>query len=100
MVEGASVPKLKYDLALARQDGIIYGIPDDGKDGGKMFLIHGLSASKAIPGRDDLACYARIEKGTNVALKLTVDDGTPAGSRRVVVVVDGQEIFTGDWALQ
>ena len=95
------MPKLKYDLALARHDDIVYGIPEDKDERKKMFLIHGVSALGATPaGGDPLTYHARLARGTQVALKLTLDDGTPAGHQRVVIVVDGEEIFTGDWALE
>jgi hypothetical protein len=95
------VPKLKYDLALARHDDIVYGIPDDNDERKKMFLIHGVSAlGAAAAGGDPLAYYARLPRGTQVALKLTLDDGTAVGSQRVVIVVNGDEVFTGDWALE
>jgi hypothetical protein len=92
--------KLKYDLALARQDGLIYGIPENGDEKGTKFLLHGVGALDAKPGRESLSFYHVLEKGTPVTLKLTVDDGTPPGFRRVVIRVGATEIFTGDWALE
>ena len=93
--------KLKYDLALARHDELVYGIPEDGDEKGVKFLLHGVGAAlDEQPGRDSLTYYDVIKRGTEVALKLTVDDGTRVGFRRVVIVVDGMEVFTGDWALE
>jgi hypothetical protein len=95
------MPKLKYDLALAHQDGLIYGIPEDDDDKGAKFLLHGVGESSDVkPGRESLAYYDVLKKGTQVTLKLTVDDGTPPGFRRIVIFVGRTEIFTGDWALE
>lgn len=93
------MPKLKYDLALARHDDLIYGVPDDNDARKKMFLLHGVGALRREPQADPLTYYARLAKGRDVTLKLTLDDGTPVGLRRVVIDADGDEIFTGDWAL-
>lgn len=93
--------KLKYDLALAHRDGLVYGIPEDGDVRGPKFLLHGVGPDlDEQPGRESLSYHGVLAKGTGVALKLTVDDGTPAGFRRVVIVVAGNEVFTGDWALE
>lgn len=95
------MPKLKYDLALARHDDLVYGIPDDHDPRKKAFLLHGVEALRREPDEDPLTYYARIAKGTAVAVKLTLDDGTPVGCQRVVILVDGEdEIFTGDWTLE
>jgi hypothetical protein len=95
------MPKLKYDLALARKDELIYGIPDNDDERGPKFLLHGLASNQdAQAGRESLTYYDVIKKGTVVTLKLTVDDGTPVGFRRVVIALGDLEVFTGDWALE
>jgi hypothetical protein len=95
------MPKLKYDLSLARQDGLVYGIPEDEDERGPKFLLHGPGSTlDELSGRESLTYYDVLKKGTAVTLKLTVDDGTPAGFRRVVIFVGSTEVFTGDWALE
>ncbi len=93
--------KLKFDLALARHDEIVYGIPEDGQENGAKFLLHGVTGTMdEKPGRESLTYYDVIERGTEVALKLTVDDGMRVGFRRVVIIVGETEVFTGDWVLE
>jgi hypothetical protein len=93
------MPKLKYDLALVQHDDITYGFPDDANERGKSFLLHGVG--EAPPGPVDAPpSHARVAKGTEVTCKLTLDDGTPPGFQRVVIVVGDEEVFTGDWALE
>jgi hypothetical protein len=93
------MPKLKFDLALARHDGIIYGIPNDGNERGRTFLLRGTDGLNLEPGTEELSYYQVVKQGTEVAVKFTLDEGTPPGFKRVVIRLGDDEIFTGDWAL-
>lgn len=95
------MPKLKYDLILARQDDLIYGLPHDETDdsvSAKAFEIHGIDAMWVKPGRGLLTHYELVKKGTSVTVKFILDEGTPAGDRRVVIFVGDKEVLTAEWA--
>jgi hypothetical protein len=97
------MPKLKYDLVLARQDDLIYGLPHDANDdsvSSRAFEIHGIDAMRVKPGRELLTHYDLVKKGTAVTVKFVLDEGAPVGARRAVIFVGGEEVLTADWALE
>ena len=93
------MPKLKYDLVLARQDDLVYGLPRDegaGAISDKTFTLLGIEAAE----RDRLTHYDTVEQGTAVSVKLTLDEGARVGARRLLIFVGETEVFTGEWALE
>jgi hypothetical protein len=92
------MPTLKYDLVLAREDDLVYGLASDDDDA--SVNARSITGMKIEPDSEPLTYVDKIKKGTAVKMKFTLDEGLPVGSRRVVIFIDGAEVFTGEWALE
>lgn len=87
------MPKLLKELRYCRSGELVFGVPDDESDTEIHPLVGRLDKTMPI-------LHGGVVAGTEVTVLRLHETLGDYGRRRVVILVDGKEVITGEWLVE